>query len=97
MTDEDQRKLSEGLIRLEGKLDAYAGSQNAVTSEHARRLDNHDRDISELRERVSAPPVESKASISGWTIAGVVIAAVVGMSTVLGILITLMRYIPDIP
>lgn len=74
--------LSERLVRMEGKIDAYAAGQNAVLQEHGRRLDGHDKDIRDLRE--ADKPVRT----SGWQVAAVVIAALVAVSSLLIALLT---------
>ena len=74
--------VSEKLIRLEGKLDAYAAGQNATLMEHGRRLDGHDKAIGELR--VADMPGKP---VSGWVVAGVIISALVGMGSLLGVLL----------
>ena len=90
MTETD-RNLAESVIRLEGKLDAYAAGQNATLVEHGRRLDGHDRQIEELRTAAPASSVAPKPS--GWQVAGVIVQSLVGAGSLLGILIVLIQVI----
>ena len=39
----------------------------------------------------------SKAAVSGWVVAGVIISAIVGLGSLLTLLVMLMRIIPDVP
>lgn len=89
------------LARLEGKVDAALAVQTARLEEHARRLDAADRitaahsiSIGELQQGAAAG---TKAGTSGWTIASVVVSSIVGLGSLLAVLITLMRVIPDVP
>lgn len=97
MTDEmTQHSLSERLVRMEGKLDAYAAGQSATLAEHARRLDGHDKDIRELRESEAAPPVSVKSSSTAQWV-GIGVSLLVALIGVLGFIVTLIRIIPDVP
>ena len=87
--------VSEKLIRLEGKLDAYAAGQNATLLEHGRRLDGHDRAIEDLR--LADVPDKPTPPTSGWQIAGVLISALIGLGSLLTLLILLMRIVPALP
>lgn len=92
MPDEmTQHSLSERLVRMEGKLDAYAAGQSARLDNIDRRLDQHDKQIEDLRDDLI--PVKT----SPWVIVGTIVGAVVGLGSMLTLLITLMRIIPDIP
>lgn len=89
------------LARLEGKVDAALAVQTARLEEHARRLDASDRiaaahsiSIGELQQTAAAG---TRAGTSGWTIASVVVSSIVGLGSLLAVLITLMRVIPDVP
>lgn len=89
------------LARLEGKVDAALAVQTARLEEHARRLDASDRitaahsvSIGELQQHAAAG---TRAGTSGWTIASVVVSSIVGLGSLLAVLITLMRVIPDVP
>ena len=65
--------VPERLIRLEGKLDAYAAGQSARLDAIDQRLNRHETQITDLQSaRISTPT-------SGWKVAGVVVAAVVAM------------------
>lgn len=44
-----QPTIGERLVRLEGKIDAYAAGQSARIDEHERRLSGHDEAIGDLR------------------------------------------------
>ena len=68
--------VPERLIRLEGKLDAYAAGQSARLDAIDQRLNRHETQITDLQSsRISAP-------VSGWKVAGVVLAAIVAMVVV---------------
>ena len=91
------------LARLEGKLDATIAAATARTDEHGRRLDvvdtrlnAHSAAISATEKVVAAiPPPQPRTS---WVqIAGLALSAVVGLGSLLAVLITLMRVIPDAP
>lgn len=90
------------LARLEGKVDAALAVQSARVDEHARRLDvvdgrlnAHSADLSAHGKALAAVPAAAPR-MAGWQVAGIVITAVVGLGSVLGLLITLMRIIPDV-
>ena len=96
MTDEmTQHSLSERLVRMEGKLDAYAAGQSATLAEHSRRLDGHDKDIRELRESDAIPAPAKATSTAQWV--GIGISILMAFVTTLGLIITLIRIIPDVP
>ena len=85
------------LARLEGKVDAALAVQSARVDEHARRLDVVDTRLNAHSDKISGLERGTKAGPSGWMVTGVVISAVVGLGSVLTLLITLMRIIPDVP
>lgn len=96
MSDEmTQHSLSERLVRMEGKLDAYAAGQSATLAEHARRLDGHDKDIRELREADPSPVPVPKSTSAQWV--GIGVSLLVALIGVLGFIVTLIRIIPDVP
>ncbi len=76
------------LVRLEGKLDAYAAGQNATLQEHGRRLDGHDRAIEDLRQADTPAKPAATTAIQVWS---VVIAAIVGLGSLLTLAILLMQ------
>lgn len=94
-TESTTGTVSEKLIRLEGKLDAYAAGQNATLIEHGRRLDGHDRAIEDLR--IADVPEKPAPPTSGWQIAGVLISALIGLGSLLTLLILLMQIVPALP
>lgn len=65
------------------------------------QVSDHEARLRVLEQRPVAPTVAVEqpkaATTSGWTIASVIISAVVGLGSMLAVLITLMRVIPDIP
>lgn len=101
----DDITLGERLARIEGKVDAYSAGQSATLAEHARRLGEHDVAIDALRQTAGTHvtrdeladrlPQKAPTSVATWI--GVVVAGVVGLGSLLTMLITLMRLIPDLP
>ena len=85
--DMTPHSLSERLVRMEGKIDAYAAGQSATLVEHARRLDRHDEQLDELRGQ------QMPTKTSSWQVAGVLIAAVGGLGSLLMIGIALMQLV----
>lgn len=89
------------LAQMQGKMDAYVAAQQVTASEHARRLEEHDRAIEVLREvattHVTRADLPQKAAVSPWTVAGTLVGAVVGLGSLLTLLVMLMRIIPDVP
>lgn len=89
------------LAQMQGKMDAYVAAQQVTASEHARRLEEHDRAIESLREvavtHITRADLPQKAAVSAWTVTGTVVGAVVGLGSLLTLLVMLMRIIPDVP
>ena len=100
----DVREL---VIRVEGKLDAYAAGQSARLDAIDRRLDAHDVAIGDLRavssshvtrdelaERLtSAPP--GRGSVNPWIIAGIILAGLALAAPALSSLIELIDKIAN--
>ena len=86
-------ELSERLIRMEGKIDAYSAGQTATLAEHGRRLDGHDRAIEDLRQ---APPEPAPKSSSTAQWVGIGVSLLVALIGILGLIVTLIRVIPDV-
>lgn len=87
MTDES---TNEKLIRLEGKLDAYAAGQSARLDGIDLRLNQHDQALADLR--TNQAPVRT----SSWVIVSTIIGGLVGLGSLLTLMITLMQIVPDI-
>ena len=85
------------LARLEGKVDAALAAHGTRVDEHARRLSVVDTRLNAHSDKISDLERGTRAGASGWVVTGVVISAVVGLGSVLTILITLMRIVPDAP
>lgn len=102
--------IGERLVRLEGKLDAYAAGQSARLDEHDRRLSGHDSAIGDLRvasaahvtrdelsERLIDRPGgdASGRSVSPWIVAGIILAGLALAAPALSSLITLIDKIAN--
>lgn len=87
MTPVDDTASRADIARLEGKLDAYAAGQSARLDAHEHRLNGHDDDIKALRETTRP------ARTSGWQVASVVVAGVVGLGSLVGLLVALMQVV----
>lgn len=87
MTDES---TNEKLIRLEGKLDAYAAGQSARLDGIDLRLNQHDVALADLR--TGQTPVRT----SSWVVVSTIIGGLVGLGSLLTLMITLMQIVPDI-
>ena len=78
--------LSNDMRDLRGEVYAL-GATFVTRAELAAWQTSYDRDVKELKD--SAKPVK----VSGWTIAGFALSAVVGLGSLLGLAITLMTVI----
>ena len=101
--------IGERLVRLEGKIDAYAAGQSARIDEHERRLSGHDAAIGDLRvvasshvtreelgERMATAPVSSgMPRLSPIAVIGLIIAAAALLAPALSSLITLIEKIAN--
>lgn len=91
--------ISEQLARLEGKVDAYMAGQSATIAEHERRITVHDSEIRELRITASSHITHDELAeqrppkVSPWTIVGVIVAAVVGLGSMVTVMLTLMQLV----
>lgn len=78
--------LSNDMRDLRGEVHAL-GATFVTRAELAAWQTSYDRDVKELKD--SAKPVK----VSGWTIGGFALSAVVGLGSLLGLAITLMTVI----
>ena len=83
---DEQQTATEHLIRLEGKLDAYAAGQSARLDAIESDLKRHEAAIENLRSG-------TRSGWSGWTVAGIIIAGLVGVGTLLSVGIALIQAI----
>lgn len=96
--------IPERLIRLEGKLDAYAAGQSARLDGIDKRLDTHQTAIDDLRAAdtrtaenlrtaVETLRAGTRTPMAGWQVAAVIVAALVGVGSLLGVGISLVQAI----
>lgn len=86
-----EEPIATQLVRLEGKLDAYAAGQSARLDGIDLRLNQHDDALADIRKGLA--PTKTSA----WIVVGTVVGALVGLGSLMTLLVTLMRIIPDIP
>ena len=84
MPEPTESTAMEHLIRLEGKIDAYAAGQSARLDAIESDLKRHDAAIENLRQG-------TRSGWSGWQIAGVLIAGLAVLATMLGVGISLIQ------
>ncbi|MCL1870993.1 MAG: hypothetical protein FWF90_11350 [Promicromonosporaceae bacterium] len=106
MADESTESIHVLIVRVDGKLDAYAAGQTAridglaaTVHEHTMTLAEHGRQLGEHAQAIAtaaatAPPPAHRTS--GWTVASVIIAGVVALGSTLGLIITLIQIIPHV-
>ena len=91
------------LARLEGKVDTALASQTGRLDGHEQRistaetrLNAHSEQIAEHAQRLAAIPTAAPRT-SPWVIASTVIGAVVGLGSLLGVAIVLMKVVAAVP
>ena len=91
------------LARLEGKVDTALASQTGRLDGHEQRistaetrLNAHSEQIAEHAQRLAAIPTAAPRT-SPWVIASTVIGAVVGLGSLLGVAIALMKVVAAVP
>jgi len=94
-------RLDDGQKELIARIDLMRG-EFVHRGEYDQRSVFIDRELRDIKARVDrveegVAANAGRSGSSGWTIASVVIGGVVGLGSVLTLLITLMRIIPDVP
>lgn len=90
------------LARLEGKIDTALAVQTARVEEHSRRfevvedrLNSHSARLTDHGQRLAAMP-DPTPKTSPWTVAATIGGFIFGAGSLLAVLITLIRVIPNI-
>lgn len=90
-------RIEEGQKRLEGKLDDL--SERFVLKEaYDIRNIALDREIADMKKSIATQAADSKPTkTSGWTIAGVIISALVGVGSLITVAVLLIKITANIP
>lgn len=91
------------LARLEGKVDTALATQTGRLDGHETRigtaetrLNSHSEQLAEHAQRLAALPAAAPRT-SPWVIASTLIGAVVGLGSLLGVAIVLMKVVAAVP